>query len=177
MKRLYYALPIVPFLILLVFLGYDHFNSRQGNVKSLVGQKPPEFTLSPLLEGVPSFDSSDLNGKVILVHFFATTCSGCEEEHTILMKLRHDHNIAIYGINFVDPDDQVGVWLKQHGNPFMRLGKDESGRVGMDWGVVTLPETYIISPNGHVAYRHIGPLTPTIVKTFILKEIEQLSLH
>jgi cytochrome c biogenesis protein CcmG/thiol:disulfide interchange protein DsbE len=104
------------------------------------------------------FSSADLKGSVSLVNVFASWCVPCRVEHPLLMALKRDNLAPIHGLNYKDDPADVAKWLNQLGDPFTRTGADRTGRVGIDWGVYGVPETFVVNPAGKITYKHIGPI-------------------
>jgi cytochrome c biogenesis protein CcmG/thiol:disulfide interchange protein DsbE len=143
---------------------------------AMIGKPVPQFTLSPLdgLKGedgapVPSFSSADLaTGKPTIVNVFASWCVPCLEEHPMLLALAKEPGIRIYAINYKDDPDSARRFLGRYGDPFARVGADRTGRTAINFGVYGVPETYVITADGKIAYRHVGPLTEQAIKEKIL---------
>ena len=66
--------------------------------------------------------------------------------------------MQLFGINYRDEPEDAARWLNELGNPYVRIGSDIDGRVGLDWGLTGVPETFIVGPDGTVLYKHIGPI-------------------
>jgi cytochrome c biogenesis protein CcmG/thiol:disulfide interchange protein DsbE len=77
----------------------------------------------------------------------------------MLMRLRAQ-GVAIHGLDWKDKREAGARWLADHGDPYIRVGSDESGRTGIDMGVSAAPETFVIDKQGRVRYRHVGAITP-----------------
>jgi cytochrome c biogenesis protein CcmG/thiol:disulfide interchange protein DsbE len=103
---------------------------------------------------------------------WATWCVGCRQEHNFLLKLADEGQIPIYGLNWRDRDDEAQVWLEQLGDPYVVSGYDGDGRVGIDWGVYGAPETFLISADGTVLYKHISPLNQRVWDTEFVPRIQ-----
>ena len=84
------------------------------------------------------------------------------------MELSATGEVPLYGINYKDPPDQARAWLDELGDPYARIGADIDGRAGIEWGVYGVPETYVIAPDGTIAYRHVGPITRAILQETLL---------
>ena len=82
--------------------------------------------------------------------------------------------MIVQGINYKDRPEDAKAWLGELGDPYRLVGADRDGRVGIDWGVYGVPETYVIDKDGRIAYRHVGPLQPRDVDRTILPLLEQL---
>ena len=64
--------------------------------------------------------------------------------------------------------------LAELGDPYTRTGADINGRVGIDWGVYGVPETFIIDREGRIAHKHIGPVTREALRDKIIPLINEL---
>lgn len=158
MNRFKAFLPLVIFVALGALL-YAGLTLRPREIPSaLVGRPVPEFIL-PALEPHQGFATADLKkGQVTLVNVFATWCVPCVAEHPYLIALQEKHGLTIYGINYKDKPDAAVAWLERLGNPYARVGQDPFGRVGIEWGVYGVPETYVVAGDGRIVYKHIGPI-------------------
>lgn len=146
---------------------------------ALLGRPVPPFIL-PEIEGltdegeaVQGFAASDLSaGQPTLVNVWASWCVPCHEEHPLLMQLAKQPGVRLYGINYKDDPAAARRFLGRYGNPFARVGADRSGRVAIDWGVYGVPETYVITGDGKIAYRHVGPLTEEAIRDKLLPRLK-----
>lgn len=118
----------------------------------------PEFELPSLRDPERRVGSADYGGRMALVNVWATWCVGCRQEHEFLMQLAARNSIDIYGINWRDNRPDALRWLQQLGDPYVFSAFDEDARVGIDWGVYGAPETFLVSVDGIVLYKHLGPL-------------------
>jgi len=147
---------------------------------ALVGRDAPQFEL-PAMEGlrgpggpVPGLARADLgSGKVTLVNVWASWCVPCRDEHPLLMELARRGDVEVVGINYKDDPDNARRFLGALGNPFSRVGADLRGRAAIDWGVYGVPETFVIGPDGTIAYKHIGPITADSLRGILIPEIEK----
>ena len=176
-RRWAVALPFVIFAALAGLFWYAlHTGDPSRLPSAMLGKPVPDFTLTPLdgLKGedgaaVPSFDATDLAaGQPTIVNIFASWCVPCLQEHPLLMALAEEPGLRIFAINYKDDPASARRFLGRYGNPFARVGTDRSGRVAIDFGVYGVPETYVISSDGKIAYRHVGPLTEEAIATKIL---------
>lgn len=176
-RRWAVALPFVIFAALAGLFWYAlHTGDPSRLPSAMIGKPVPDFTLPPLdgLKGedgaaVPSFDAADLaTGQPTIVNIFASWCVPCLQEHPLLMALAEEPGLRIFAINYKDDPASARRFLGRYGNPFARVGTDRSGRVAIDFGVYGVPETYVISSDGKIAYRHVGPLTEEAIATKIL---------
>lgn len=141
---------------------------------TLIGKPVPEFSLPPIEGRTDGLSAADLRGEVSLVNVWASWCVPCRVEMPLLAELAGAGTVAIYGINFKDDADAAFGFLAELGDPFTRIGADTSGRVSIDWGVYGVPETFVVGPDGRVAYRHVGPLSRQVLDHTILPLIGDL---
>ena len=154
-----YVLPLVAVIGLILFRVVG---LKRGDPRALpspyIGKPAPEFELPKLKDPEQTVGSKDLNGQVALVNVWATWCVGCRAEHPFLLELEANDTIPIYGINWRDTRPEALRWIQQLGDPYVASGFDGSGRVGIDWGVYGAPETFLVSADGVVLHKHLGPL-------------------
>jgi cytochrome c biogenesis protein CcmG/thiol:disulfide interchange protein DsbE len=118
--------------------------------------------------------STDLRGNVSLVNVFASWCVACRQEHPLLVALKVRGDVPVHGLNYKDQPDDAAAWLNALGDPYSRTGADIDGRVGLDWGVYGVPETFVIDAQGHIAFKHIGPINESILEEKILPLVREL---
>jgi len=135
---------------------------------ALIGREVPQFRLPPVRGRTLGLSSGDLKGQVSLVNFFASWCAPCRLEHPIFLDLSRKGIVPLHSINFKDAPENAAQWLNTLGDPYARTGADLDGRVGIDWGVYGIPETFVIGADGRIAYRHIGELTRQALDETIL---------
>lgn len=140
----------------------------------LIGRPAPAFELPPVQGRKLGLSSSDLVGEVSLVNVFASWCTACRAEHPLFMDLARSRQVPIHGLNYKDKPNDAAAWLDELGDPYTRTGADLNGRVGIDWGVYGVPETFVVGADGHIAYKHIGPITPEALREKILPLVVQL---
>ena len=154
------------FWVMLRGLQTGDYNPR-GVPSALIGRGAPEFSLPPI-EGSdrPALSAADLRGPLprpVLVNFWASWCVPCTIEHPQLMQLARD-GVPVYGVSYKDKAPEARAFLERRGNPFARLGADATGRVGIEWGVYGVPETYFVDRQGIIRWRWAGPVTPEVVE-------------
>ena len=125
-----------------------------------------------LADPLQTVGSADYAGEFALVNVWATWCVGCRQEHDFLLKLSRENAIPIYGLNWRDRREDALKWLQQLGDPYVSSAFDGDGRVGIDWGVYGAPETFLISADGTVLYKHISPLTQAVWEAEFLPKIQ-----
>ena len=165
-------LPLIVFLVLVALFGVMLSSDRnpQEIRSARVGGPVPAFEIAGLMPGEAALGDQDLTSldQPVVVNFFASWCVPCRAEHDSLMELSEVYGVRVIGIAYKDSPDAARAFLAELGNPFARTALDLSGRVGIDWGVSGVPESYIVSPDGTVVYRHWGPIVGEGLKTKML---------
>ncbi len=173
-KRLVFLLPVTLFIALAVALAWG-LTRDPGELPSvLIGKSVPEFALPPVQGRTLGLSSDDLQGEVSLVNVFASWCTACRDEHPLFMRLSASGVVPIHGLNYRDRPEDAASWLDELGDPYTRTGADRNGRVGIDWGVYGVPETFVVGPDGSIAYKHVGPVTERALKETILPLVARL---
>jgi cytochrome c biogenesis protein CcmG, thiol:disulfide interchange protein DsbE len=157
-----------------IFLGIGLTLNPREVPSPLLGKPIPEFTLPPVQGRVNGLSSKDLKGDVSLVNVFASWCTACRDEHPLLMHLYQENIVPVHGLNYKDRPADAAAWLDELGDPYTRTGADIDGRVGIDWGVYGVPETYVVDRQGRIAYKHIGAIDSKAVKETLLPLIREL---
>jgi cytochrome c biogenesis protein CcmG/thiol:disulfide interchange protein DsbE len=156
------ALFLVPLVVLVALLGIFamSLNRDPSFIPSVLINKPaPDFALPPVAGlGSPGFDTDALKGHVSLVNVFASWCVPCRDEHPVLMALKGQLDVPIYGINQKDSPDNARAFLGELGNPYAAVGSDGNGRASIDWGVYGVPETFVVDAKGVIVAKIVGPL-------------------
>lgn len=173
-SRLSAYVPLLVFLGLVVVFGIGLTLDPRKIPSPLIGKPVPVFDLPPVKGRALGLSSAALKGEVSLVNVFASWCTACREEHPLLMELQRDGLIPIHGLNYKDKPDDASKWLNELGDPYTRTGADINGRVGIDWGVYGVPETFVIDRDGRIAYKHIGALTQDALRKKIIPLISEL---
>tara|TARA_Y100000590_G_scaffold173920_1_gene198871 strand:- start:1060 stop:1590 length:531 start_codon:yes stop_codon:yes gene_type:complete len=173
-NKIIYFLPIAVTLLVCLFFFFSLSNDTSKLSSPIIGKEVPEFSLVSLFEGKQNFNSSALYSKTPkIVNFFASWCIPCRAEHDVLMLLSKLEGVEIYGINYKDDPIEAKNFINQLGNPYTNVGVDEKGRIGIDWGVYRIPESFIIH-NGKVIYKHIGPIHISEIDNTILPILKDL---
>jgi cytochrome c biogenesis protein CcmG/thiol:disulfide interchange protein DsbE len=178
MRRLLYVLPI---LLLAVFAWFAWRGLAPGRDPSalpsaLIGQPVPQFELPPLDPAAQKLATKDATGQVAVINFFASWCLPCKAEHPLLFALGKDYGVPVYGIAFKDRPADTAAYIKDMGSPYTKIGLDESGRTSLDFGLMGVPETFIVDKTGIIRYRLPQPIDPDRLKDEIgplLKSLQQ----
>lgn len=169
-----FLLPLSIFVVVVGFLGIGLTLNPREIPSPLIGKAAPEFSQPQLYDQNQNFSPADLKGKVWLLNFWASWCSGCKTEHPVLMELAKSGEVPIYGMDYKDQRDEAVGWLERWGNPYPVVGVDQAGRVGINYGVYGVPETYVIDKQGMIRYKQIGPLDSDTLANKILPLVKQL---
>ena len=169
-----FLIPLALFIVLVAFLAIG-LNLNPREVPSPLIDKPaPAFELTRLDDPVRSLKAEDLRGQVWLLNVWASWCVACLQEHPVLLAFSKSSPVPIYGLNYKDQRDAAFAWLGKHGNPYTASLVDTDGRVGIDYGVYGVPETFLIDRQGTIRFKHIGPVTEDVLKREIVPMIEKL---
>jgi cytochrome c biogenesis protein CcmG/thiol:disulfide interchange protein DsbE len=90
------------------------------------------------------------------------------------MALSRKNIVPILGLDYKDKDEDGEAWLRNGGNPYTLVATDADGRVGIDYGVYGVPETYLIDKQGVIRYKQIGAITHENLQKKILPLIAEL---
>ena len=169
----WFLIPLGMFLALASVLAIG-LNLDPHEVPSpLVGRQAPAFAL-PQLASQARFSPAEMKGKVWMLNVWASWCGSCRQEHPVLMDLARRGVVPLVGLDYKDAAANGRNWLAQHGDPYLLSAVDLDGRVGMDYGVYGVPETYVIDKAGIIRYKQIGPVTPDVLQAKILPLIRKL---
>lgn len=174
-RRVAFALvaPAV-FVAVAIFLAIALGGNPRDLPSALIGKPVPDFALPPVRGRTLGLSTADLKGKVSLVNVFASWCTACRDEHPIFMKLKARGIVPIHGLNYKDRPADAARWLDRLGDPYTRTGADLAGRVAIEWGVYGVPETFVVDRVGRIAFKHIGAVTPEVLKKKILPLVRRL---
>ncbi len=175
MKRALYLLPVALFLVLAGYFAVELQSGRDPSLlpSALIDKPAPDFTLAGF-DGKDGLSLASLRGKVAVVNFFASWCVPCRTEEPLLMRLSEQEHVPLYGIAYKDKPADAKHYLDQLGDPYRRIGLDENGRTGIDFGVYGVPETYLIDKQGHIRFRYVGPLTAETLEQLLLPRLKAL---
>jgi cytochrome c biogenesis protein CcmG/thiol:disulfide interchange protein DsbE len=174
MKKLRMLIPLAVFLILVVFLYVGLFRDPREIPSPLVNKPAPAFTLAQLHAPDKPISAADMKGQVWLLNVWASWCVSCREEHPLLVELAKAKVVPLVGLNYKDKNDLGIAWLRQNGDPYDFSVVDADGRVGIDYGVYGVPETFVIDKNGVIRYKQIGPITAEALEKKIMPLVREL---
>lgn len=190
-----FLVPLALFVLLAGFLAYGLTLDPREVPSPLVDKPAPAFSLARLDQPDQKLDLEQMRGKVWLLNVWASWCVACRQEHPFLVELSRRDIVPIIGLNYkevrgdgeidargmaLDTETTLAVqrargWLQAHGDPYTWSVLDIDGRVGIDYGVYGVPETFLIDRNGVIRYKHIGPIHDAVFRDVLLPKIEELA--
>ena len=190
-----FLIPLVLFGVLVGFLAVGLTRNPQEIPSPLVGKPAPAFALATLDRSAPPFGPQNMRGQIWMLNVWATWCVACRQEHPLLVAFSKANQLPIVGLSYkeiqsqdvpsgtkMSPEDKLqrarersAQWLQRHGNPYVATVFDLDGRVGIDYGVYGVPETYLIDQNGVIRYKHVGVLTQELLAAQILPLVQKLN--
>ena len=174
MKALKFAIPLAVFAALVGFFAIGLTRDPHEIPSPFIDRPAPAFTLTQLHDEKAPFTPADMKGKVWLLNVWASWCVSCRVEHPLLVEMSRGKLVPIVGLNYKDRREDGVQWLAKFGNPYVLSAFDSEGRVGIDYGVYGVPETFVIDKQGVLRYKHIGPITQEVLKTKIEPMLKQL---
>ena len=174
MKRFWFLIPLAAFLALAVMLAVGLKLDPREVPSPLIDKPAPKFALQRLDDAARTIRLDDMRGKVWVLNVWASWCVACREEHPLLVEFARKRVVPIYGLNYKDQREDASAWLARFGNPYDASLFDDDGRVGIDFGVYGVPETFVIDQNGVIRLKHIGPITPDVLATKIEPLLKKL---
>jgi cytochrome c biogenesis protein CcmG, thiol:disulfide interchange protein DsbE len=175
MKGLRFIIPLGLFALLVFFLWRGLRLDPREVPSPLIDKPAPAFTLTRLDDEQRNIRRDDLLGQVWMLNVWASWCVACREEHPTLMAFSRTKTVPVIGLNYKDQRAEGLAWLTQFGNPYDASAFDQTGRVGIDFGVYGVPETFVIDKKGMVRFKHIGPLTPKVLQDRIVPLLKELN--
>jgi len=168
--------PLGIFLVLVAFLALGLKLDPREVPSPLVGKPAPAFSAPTLAAPERVLRKEDMLGKVWMLNVWASWCVACRQEHPVLVAYARAGGVPVYGLNYKDKREDGLRWLAQFGNPYTDTLFDNDGRIGINYGVYGVPETFIIDRAGVIRYKHIGPITPEALRDKIEPLLRQLNV-
>lgn len=138
----------------------------------LIGKQAPVFSLPNLHQPDTLVSNADFAGAPYLLNVWGSWCPACRDEHPVVAELAASGKLRVVGFNYKDQRTDALRWLAQFGDPFNVTVADLEGRSAIEWGIYGAPETFLVDGNGVVTYKHIGPLTPEVIRRDILTRLD-----
>jgi len=170
MKKLIYTIIFATILILCVFVFFYLFQQKNTSRSSsdLINKEIPLFKINNLFSVNEILNNKDLTNKFVLVNFFSSWCAPCKIEHPLFFEIKKDFpNLFLLGINYKDEIENAEMYLSTEGNPYSFVGLDKDGMVGLEFGIIGLPETILINKGGKIIFKHLGPLSKKVINNEI----------
>jgi cytochrome c biogenesis protein CcmG/thiol:disulfide interchange protein DsbE len=172
--KLRYLIPLGIFIALVAFFAVGLVRDPREVPSPFIGKPAPAFQLQQLHEADRVFTPEDMKGKVWLLNVWASWCVSCRVEHPLLVEMSKKNLVPIVGLNYKDKREDGVQWLTKFGNPYSLSAYDVEGKVGIDYGVYGVPETFVIDKQGVIRYKQIGPITPEALEKTLLPLIRKL---
>jgi len=170
-----FLIPFGIFIALVVFFAVGLEHDPREIPSPLINKPAPAFKLPQLHDATQSFAPSKMLGQVWLLNVWASWCVSCREEQPVLVAFAQSHSVPIVGLDYKDQRQDALDWLRQLGDPYVLSVSDADGRVGIDYGVYGVPETYVIDKQGVIRMKHIGPVTLQVLQEKIMPLVLALS--
>lgn len=167
-------IPLIIFAVIGLFLAIGLTLNPRELPSALIDKPAPAFELPTLFAFQKKISSDYFKEKVTIFNVWASWCSACRIEHPLLMELAKSGRVNLVGLNYKDQRKDAMAWIKRFGNPYEVIAYDYAGRVGIDYGVYGVPETFVIDPQGMIRYKYNGPLTEDILYRQIIPLVEKL---
>ena len=176
MRRLLYLIPVAVLGVMAVFFVRGLGMDPRAIPSVLINTPVPEMNLAPLPgRGDTGLATADLKGRVHLVDIYGSWCIACVQEHPTLLAIQKTGAVPIEGIDWRDEPDKGAAWLKQHGDPYDRVGMDPApGYTAVNFGVTGAPESFLVDKQGIIRLKYIGPITPEVWEKLLLPKIREL---
>lgn len=171
--RVFWVIAVFVSLVGLLAVGLQ-LNPREVP-SPLIGKPAPHFELPLLAAPDKSFSQKDMLGTVWVMNVWASWCPPCLVEHPVVTELAKSGIAPVIGLNYKDARENALPWLRRNGDPYQLSVYDAEGRIGIDYGVYGVPETYVIDRKGVIRYKHIGPLTPEIAQNKLRPLVKELA--
>jgi cytochrome c biogenesis protein CcmG/thiol:disulfide interchange protein DsbE len=167
-----FVAPLAIFALLGGFLFVGLYRDPSYVPSPLIGKPAPQFSLPSVQDPSYPVASKELLGQPWVLNVWGTWCGGCREEHETLLAIAKQNAVPLIGLNWKDDNSAAQEWLRTLGNPYAAVAEDKEGRVAIDWGVYGAPETFLISADGKVLFKHIAPMTMDVWTKEFLPRIE-----
>jgi cytochrome c biogenesis protein CcmG/thiol:disulfide interchange protein DsbE len=172
--RAKFLIPLLLFLVLVGFLAVGLNRDPHEVPSPLINKPAPAFEIAQLEQANKTFSPASMKGQVWILNVWASWCVACREEHPVLVELAKSQVAPVVGLDYKDKREDALAMLARQGNPYLLSAYDANGRVGIDYGVYGVPETYVIDRAGVIRFKHIGPITSQILNQKIYPLVSEL---
>jgi len=170
-----FLVPLAIFFTLVGFLAVGLRLDPREVPSPLIDKPAPDFALTRLDAPAQTLRRADMLGKVWMLNVWASWCEACRDEHPYLVEFAKTRAVPIYGLDYKDQVEPARQWLAERGNPYEASLFDGNGRVGIDFGVYGVPETFVIDKQGVIRFKQIGALTPQVLADKVLPLLRKLN--
>jgi cytochrome c biogenesis protein CcmG/thiol:disulfide interchange protein DsbE len=157
---------------LLALFAYGFIRDARYIRSPLIAKPAAPFTLT-LFDG-SRLSLESLRGKAVFLNFWASWCPPCRAEAKDLeaawLKVK-DQNIVYIGVALQDSDENARAFLKEFDVSYPN-GRDESGKIAVDYGVWGIPESFFIDPEGRITYKHTGGIHAALVQAKLAEALK-----
>lgn len=168
-------IPLAVFVALAGFLAVGLKLDPREVPSPLIDKPAPSFAAPTLADPARTLRREDMLGRVWVLNVWASWCGACRDEHPLLVRFARGRELTLIGLNYKDEREAGAAWLQRFGNPYTDSLFDPQGRIGLDYGVYGVPETFVIDRQGVVRYKHIGPLTPEVLRDKVEPLLKRLA--
>lgn len=169
-----FLIPLLLFVILVGFLAVGLTRDPQEIPSPLIGKQAPAFEVPQLADPKKNFSPESMRGQAWILNVWASWCAACRDEHPVLVELDKLKIAPIIGLDYKDKRENAMTMLSRQGDPYLLSAFDSDGRVGIDYGVYGVPETYVIDKAGVIRFKHVGPITMAVLNQKILPLLSEL---
>lgn len=169
-----FLIPLLLFVVLVGFLAVGLQRDPHEVPSPLINKSAPAFEVPQLAQAHKTFSPASMKGQVWILNVWASWCVACREEHPVLVELAKSGQAPVIGLDYKDKREDALAMLARQGDPYVLSAFDANGRVGIDYGVYGVPETYVIDQSGIIRFKHIGPLTTAILNQKIYPLLAEL---
>jgi cytochrome c biogenesis protein CcmG/thiol:disulfide interchange protein DsbE len=169
-----FLIPLILFVILVGFLAVGLTRDPQEIPSPLIGKQAPAFEVPQLADSKKTFSPESMRGQTWILNVWASWCAACRDEHPVLVELDKLQIAPIIGLDYKDKRENAMTMLSRQGDPYLLSAFDADGRVGIDYGVYGVPETYVIDKAGVIRFKHVGPITMAVLNQKILPLLSEL---
>ena len=171
-------IPLAVFIALAALLAAGVWMSRRPDRDALpsplIGKPAPAFSLPELFDPSRTVTLAELKGAPFVMNVWGSWCVACRDEHPALTAFAETKRVRMIGYNWKDEPADAKRWLEQLGNPYFLILQDIEGRTALDFGIYGAPETFLIDANGMIVWKHVGVLTPDLIRKELEPRLAQL---
>jgi cytochrome c biogenesis protein CcmG/thiol:disulfide interchange protein DsbE len=175
MNRRLLLAPMAIFVVMAAFLAVGLRRDPREIPSPLIDQSAPAFRLPTLAQPAGQFTPEALRGQVWMLNVWASWCGACREEHPVLVEFAGGRHVPLVGLDYKDAPEDARQWLSRLGDPYDTIAVDLDGRVGIDYGVYGVPETFVVDRRGVIVHKHVGPITADVLEHEIRPLLERLA--